>query len=186
MWSLEIVAKKATHVDSLWEEAKAGSRKLTAPERRRVLVYLSEIGETKESNVELAKLFKVTETVIRQDKQRLLREMGKELTPQAQVMIVAAHLHDLNQLIITAKRGQLQNESGTLNERFYVETLMKLYKERRETYENVGVIRKELGTINVDQEHWVATADTDTGTLGVHQVSAEDLDEQSRAAAANA
>jgi hypothetical protein len=181
------VAKTPKHVDDLYEEAKAGSRKLTAFERRRVLAYLTELGEaTKMSNVVLAKLFKVTETVIRQDKHRFLIEAGKELTPEAQVRIVASHLNDLEQLIITAKKGQQANESGTINERFYVETLMKLYKERRETYENVGVIRKELGTINVDQEHWVATADTDNGTLGVHQASDDDIAEAARAAAESA
>jgi hypothetical protein len=108
------VAKTPKHVDDLYEEAKAGSRKLTAFERRRVLAYLTELGEaTKMSNVVLAKLFKVTETVIRQDKHRFLIEAGKELTPEAQVRIVASHLNDLEQLIITAKKGQQANESGT-------------------------------------------------------------------------
>lgn len=163
-------------VDQLWEEAKSGSRKLTATERRRVLVYLDEVGEQNASNkpysnVELAKLFKVGEKVIRDDKTRLLREIGKALTPEAQIMVVAAHMRDIDNLISRGQRGLAANESGTLGERFYLETLLKLLKEKRETYENVGVIRKELGTINVAEEHWVAEARVDTGTLTVRQAT---------------
>lgn len=165
---------QALHVDVLWEEAQAGQRKLTPTERRRVLVYLDEIGETKLSNVELAKIFKVTERVIREDRDRLLRDLGATLTPEAQVYFVARQLRDLDQLIVTGKRGLQENERGTLAERFYLETLLKLYKERRETLEGVGVIRKELGTLNIAEEHWVATVD-ETGTvLGVHAAAEDD------------
>lgn len=166
---------RTAHVDVLWEEAKSHARKLTAKERRRVIVYLKEIGETKLSNVELAKVFQVDEKVIAADKRRILSDLATSLTPEAQMLIVARHMDDLEELIATGRRGLHANDSGTLNERFYLETLMKLYKERRETYENVGIIRKELGTLNVAEEHWVAEADISTGALSVRQADESDL-----------
>lgn len=162
-------------VDVLWEEAKAGTRKLTVQERRRVHVYLEEIGDTHMSVVELAKIFQVSENTIREDRKAILRSIGKDLTPEAQVMIVAQHMHEIDRLIVTAKNGMRQHTSGALGERWYIETIAKLLKEKRETYENVGVIRKELGTLNVAEEQWVATVDPDNGNLGVHQAALDAL-----------
>lgn len=166
--------KAQSHVDYLWEEAKAGNRKLTPTERRRVLVYLDEIGETRHSNVALAKLFHVTERILRLDKTRLLREFGATLTPAAQVEVLARHLRDMEHLIAVGQRGLQANDAGSLGERFYLETLMKLMKERRETYENTGILRKELGTLNVAEEHWVATVDVLDGALGVHSATPDE------------
>lgn len=163
------------HVDILWEEAKAGTRKITAMDRRRILVYLDEIGDTDYTNVELAKIFKVNESVIRGDHKSILQSIGEGLTPEAQVLIVAKHMSELDRLIVIAKNGLKQHDSGMMGERWYIETIAKLLKEKRETYENVGVIRKELGTINVAEETWIATVDPNNGNLGVHQQAADEL-----------
>lgn len=168
--------KNRPHVDAIWEEAKAG-RRLSAGDRRRVMVYLEELGgpDGNQSAVQLAKIFQVSEHIIRLDRKTILRALGQELTPEAQVMIVARHMSEIDSLIVTARNGMRQHTSGALGERWYVDVLLKLYKEKRETYENIGVIRKELGTLNVAEECWVATVDPDNGNLGVHQAAADEL-----------
>lgn len=173
-----MATKKQPHVDVLWEEAKAGSRKLNSVDRRRVLVYIDEIGDDDFTNVELAKIFQVSEPIIRQDKRKILQSIGAALTPEAQVMIVAQHMHEIDRLIVIAKNGMRQHNSGVMGERWYIETIAKLLKEKRETYENIGVIRKELGTLNVAEETWVATVDPSSGNLGVHLGTAEELAEE--------
>lgn len=163
------MAKKKLAVDELWEIAKAGTRKLTATERRRVLVYLDEIGEKRVNNYQLAKWFQVSETVIRQDKKRMVERYVSTLAPDQAMQFVAAHYKDLEDLIGVTKNGLDQTESGTMGERFYVETLSKLYKERLSLLQEIGVVRKELGNLNVSEEKWVATVDTNTGECGVYK-----------------
>jgi hypothetical protein len=163
---------KESHVDVIWEEVKAGTRKVTARERRRCLVYVDELGEI-HSNVELSKMFGVSESVIRDDKKRLLREFGATLTPEAQIELLARHLRSIDTLIGNAEAGRKACNAagaGSINERFYIETLLKLQQERRTTLENTGILRKELGTLNVQEEHWVATTD-EAGIQNVHEAT---------------
>lgn len=152
----------------MYEEAKAGARRLTPSERRRVLIYLEEIGDTKRNNYDLAKLFQCHEKGIRQDKQRLLNEYARKLNPQYAMQFVGRHMKDLEDLVVVGKLGLQSQERGVLGERFYIETLLKLYKERREALENMGVIRKELGQMSVTEEHWIATVAED-GEASVHE-----------------
>jgi hypothetical protein len=155
--------------EQLYETAKSGIRKLTATERRRVLIYLDEIGEKGLSNYDLARIFQVTEAIIRADKKRLLNHYVMALTPEAAMSLVARHFKDLDNLIVLARRGLDENDRGSTNERFYVETLAKLYKDRFAAWQEIGVVRKELGHMNVTEEKWVATVDPVTGDCGVHK-----------------
>jgi hypothetical protein len=155
--------------ESLYEVARSGTRKLSAIERRRVLIYLDDIGEKGNNNYDLAKIFQVTEAVIRADKKRLINHYVMALTPDGAMQLVARHFADVEQLIAVAKRGLDANDIGSQNERFYVDTLSKLYKERFAGWQEVGVVRKELGHMNVTEETWVATVDPTTGECGVHK-----------------
>jgi hypothetical protein len=158
-------------VDQLWEVAKAQTRRITPSERRRVLIYLDEIGEKNLSNVELAKIFQVTENAIRTDKKRLLNHYVMALTPDAAMSLVARHFKDSDDLISITKRGLDSNEAGTTGERFYIETLMKLYRDRWVAWQEIGLVRKELGNMNATEEKWVATV-SPNGECNVHK---EDL-----------
>lgn len=161
------------HVDELWEDAKNGTRKLTSTERRRVLVYLQELG-VHITNVELSRTFRISERQLREDRKRVLRSLGEDLTPDAQITIVAGLVQEYDQAIGRIKRALATLNPGDRLEREYVETLMKVLHEKRSTYENIGVIRKELGTINVAEEHWIATANIETGELNVQPAPPED------------
>lgn len=148
--------------DELWQIAQAGTRKLKAFERRRVIVYLDETGDNKQSTQELAKIFKVSETCIREDRKKLMVTLTGQLTPEHALDFIGQHIADINMLIAIGKRGLKTQNAGDLGETRYIDSIGKLIKERRETLENIGVIRKELGNMNVTEEHWVATV-TDTG-----------------------
>lgn len=152
---------KFESVDSLWEVAKSGSRKLTAAERRRVLIYLEEIGEAKHTVVELSKWFQVSESVIREDRKRFVSDLAKELSPEFAMQFIARHLADIEQLINIARAGLKAQDPGNLGESRYIDTLGKLLKERRETLEKIGVIRQELGAMNTAEEEWIATVSED-------------------------
>lgn len=155
-------------VEELFEIAKAGKRKLTATERRRVLLYLDEIGEKKFTTFELARTFQVSEQQIRDDKRRIIQHYVGGLTPEFAMLFVAKHFKDTEDLISVAKRGLDENEAGTQLERFYIETLGKLYRDRWGALQEVGIVRKELANMNADEEKWVATVAPD-GECGVHK-----------------
>jgi hypothetical protein len=155
-------------VEQLWEVAQAGTRKLSASERRRVLIYLDEVGEKKQTNYDLARIFKVSEAQIRADKQRLLGHYVRVLTPEAAISLVAGHFRELDNMIALCKRGMDACDSGTTMERFYLETMAKLLRERFTSWQEVGVVRKELGNLNVTEERWVATV-SPAGECGVHK-----------------
>lgn len=161
---------KSIPIDLLWGLAKSGQRKLTASERRRVLIYLEDVGESQQyTNHDLAKIFQVSDTVIHLDKKRILTTYADSLTPDQAMQFVARQLKDIETLITTAKKGLQKNETGTLGERFYIDTLKGLYKERFSIYQEVGIVKKELGSLNISEEKWVATVDVDTGECGVHR-----------------
>lgn len=161
------------HADTLKQIADdPAGRKLSAGERRRVLVYLIELGETK-TVAELSRMFRVNEKTVRGDQRRLLKRAGEALTPDQGAFIVAQHLEDINQLIVRTRTGLGKNDPGTLGERNYIETLAKLFEQRLKVYQESGVVRKELGNLNVAQEVWTATVADD----GICSVVAEKMKE---------
>jgi hypothetical protein len=155
-------------VEELFETAKSGQRKMTASERRRVLLYLDEIGEKGLTVFELARIFRVSEQQIRDDKRRIIQHYVGGLTPEFAMLFVAKHFKDTEDLISTARRGLDQNDPGSTLERFYIETLSKLYRDRWGALQEVGIVRKELANMNADEEKWVATVAPD-GECGVHK-----------------
>lgn len=153
---------KSQAVDELWEQARAGTKKLTATDRRRCLVYIDDIGDTKYSYPELARIFGVSETVVRADRKRLMSTLTGLLTPEHAIHFVSTHIAQIDQLIAIARRGLNSQNPGDLGESRYMDTLTKLLKEKRDTLMDCGVIRKELGNMSVTEERWEATV-TDTG-----------------------
>jgi hypothetical protein len=155
-------------VEDLFETAKSGQRKLTASERRRVLVYLDEIGEKGLNTFELAKIFQVSEKQVREDKRRVLSHYVGGLTPEFAMLFVAKHFKDTEDLISVTKRGLDENTAGGANERYYIDLLGKLYQSRWNALQDVGIVRKELANMNADEEKWVATV-APNGECGVHK-----------------
>jgi hypothetical protein len=165
--------------------AEAATRKLTTGERRKVLVFLEETGrepnKPKKNIYELADLFKVSVGTIREDRKRLTSLYAQSLTPAHATTFVAEYLREINGLITTC-RTALNTDScdpGTLAERAYVETMMKLLKEKFSALQEIGVVKKSLGELNVIEEVWCATVSSD-GECGVHRETPGNIDPQEK------
>jgi hypothetical protein len=154
--------------EDLWEVAKSGERKLKAPERRRVLKYLDEIGEKKISVPDLARIFRVSEQQVRSDKRRVIETYVGGLTPKYAMLFVAKHFKDLDDLMSITKRGLDETESGGTNEAKFTEVMLKLLQHKWNALQEVGLVRKELADMNADEEKWVATV-SEAGECGVHK-----------------
>lgn len=139
----------------LWEAAKAGTKKLTAAERRLVLAYLEEEGQVL-SNYQLADVFQVDEKVIRKDRKELLREYTATITPEYALGFVASYLKSHDDLIRKTKIGLEKCQPGTLGHQNYVRLLSDLETKRMKLLQEIGAVPKELGHLNVSEERWVA------------------------------
>jgi len=160
-----------THAEQLYESVQNQPRKLTARERRRVLVYLDEIGDlSQKSNYELARLFQVTEKVIRDDRKKLLATIAADLTADNAISLVAKHAADLHSLIRLAYKGLNAVDPGSIYHRNYLETLAKLEGQYFSTLQEIGIVRKELGHMAVTHEEWEATISEDA-IAGVQPVA---------------
>jgi hypothetical protein len=154
--------------EHLWEIARSGQRKLKAPERRRVLRYLDEIGEKKISTIDLARAFQVSEQQVRSDKRQVIETYVGGLTPKYAMLFVAKHFKDVDDLIAVARRGLDETESGSSSEAKYLEVMLKLAEHKWDSLQEVGLVRKELADMNADEEKWVATV-SEEGECGVHK-----------------
>lgn len=126
------------------------------------MVYLDELGELEDkTNNELALLFQVSETQIRQDKSRMLQTIGEELTADNAMALVSKHTSDIRALIRLARRGLKNCEAGGLAYRNYLETLMKLEEQHFSVLQEIGIVRKELGHMQVTHEEWEAKISSD-------------------------
>lgn len=164
------MAAKET-VETLLDIAKRKARKLRPGERRRCIVYLEELGES-HSTRELAEIFGVGESVIAQDRKRILKLYATELTPAHALQFVADSLRGHDDLIRRARAGLRSTVEGTLMHQKYVEQLSQLELRRIKILQEIGVVAKELGHLNVSEEVWYAKVSED-GIVSVSQDPAD-------------
>lgn len=158
----QTVAKQIQHVDQLWQSLEQNPRRLTTAERRRVLVYLAELGELgQRSNYELARLMGISEKQIRNDRQRMLQSLGEKLTADNAMQLISAHQDELENLIRSAYAGLRNTDAGGLTHRNYVDSIGKLLAQKFANLQEIGIVRKELGHMAVTHEDWLATISPD-------------------------
>lgn len=138
----------------LYVDAQKGI-KLSQRERRQVITYLDEAGETP-TNSELAKVFQVDEKVIRRDRSRLLRQYGSQISPTHAIMFVAKYVRNQEQLLKSAKLALSKATQGTLAHQNYLKLCSDLEERILTKLQSIGVVPKELGHMTVTEEKWVA------------------------------
>ena len=168
------MAKKSVSPEDLLKVAIAKERKLTSKERRTVLAFLMDqkidpVAKTFRSNYQLADLFGVSESMIRNDKKRILRDYSSNITPDQAMAFVTDALRAQDRLIRRAEAALMECESGGLAEREYIELLDKLEARKLKVAQDIGIVAKELGRLQVVEENWEATVSED-GITSVSQV----------------
>ena len=147
-------------------------RKITPDERRRVMAWLDgdrygERGKAYQTNVQLAKLFHVHETVIQDDRRTMLRDYAATLTPDRAMMLVARYFQGHDRLLAAAEKGINEAPPGTMAHREYLKLYSDLAARQMKMAQDIGVIRKELGHLQVTEETWVA----ETSAEGISTVT---------------
>jgi hypothetical protein len=155
-----------TSPDKLWTEAQQG-KKLTPRERRAVIAHLESEGEFI-NNYELAGIFGVDEKAIRRDRKRVLTDYANAINPDVAMEFVAKYLKDHDLLIANARRGMAQAAPGGITHIKYLALLSDLSSSRIKLLQDIGVVQKELGHLNVSEEVWEATV-SDEGITGVQK-----------------
>lgn len=141
--------------ENLLAIAEQGERKLTATERREVLRYLEDKGDGR-SNYQLAVLFKVDEAVIRKDKKRIIETIASSITPEYAMTFVAEYVKSQRDLIRQAKVGLEKCTPGGQMHALYTRLISDLEGKVMAMYQGIGAVPKQLGTLNVNEEKWVA------------------------------
>lgn len=141
--------------DKLYAEAQNG-RKLSAPERRRVIAYLDEIQEHY-SNYQLAAVFGCDEKLIRLDRKRLMRAYANAITPENAMGFVADYIKTHDELIARSRKALDGLTEGGQSHRAYIALISELTQKRLKALQDIGVVERELGHLNVSEEKWVAT-----------------------------
>lgn len=113
------------------------------------------------SNYQLAELFQCDEKIIRIDKKKLLKALASSITPENAMGFVARYIQEHDDLIAKAKKGLDKTTAGGSSHRAYLALLSELALKRLKALQEIGVVRKELGNLNVSKEVWQASVDED-------------------------
>jgi hypothetical protein len=172
-------------VSELFEIANTGTRKLTPRERRRVIQFCDDHGVEDQSgkpkdfsNYELAKIFSVDEKIIRNDKKKLLKNYTSAITPEDAMSYVGEFVQGHDRLMRHAFRGLKASPEGTLSHQNYIKILSDLHKRKVGMLQEIGALPKELGHLNVSEEHWEAYIQDDgagNATSGVRVLETKQL-----------
>jgi hypothetical protein len=153
--------------------ALAKQRKLTSTERRKVMSWLDgdrygENGKAYQTNANLARLFDVSETTVVEDRRRIMRDYAATLTPDQAMTIVARYFVGHDRLLAACEKGITMCEPGTMAHREYLKLYSDLAARQVKLAQDIGVVKKELGHVQLS-ETWVATTAGD----GVTRVGQE-------------
>jgi hypothetical protein len=164
--------------ERLWAIAESKERKLSVDERREVLRWLDEDGRREMpdpddpsktivvtirsySNYRLGEVFQVSEKQIRKDR-ALIRKMAMDaLTPEQGLAFVEGFLREHNALIRRAEDGLEACVPGSQTQVMFLRLLSDLRKRHIALLQEVSVVPKELGNLNITEEIWTAEVSRD-------------------------
>lgn len=157
--------------EELIELARNDTRRISAEERRRVMAWLDgdrygATGKAYQTNAQLAKLFHVNESTIHHDRRAMLRDYAATLTPDQAMTLVARYFQGHDRLLAAAEKGLNEAPPGTMAHREYLKLYSDLSARQMKMAQDIGVLRKELGHLQVTEETWVA----ETSAEGISSV----------------
>jgi hypothetical protein len=158
--------------EELIELALHGARKILSTERQRVMAWLDSdryglTGKAYQNNSALAKLFHVSEFTIHDDRRKMLQAYAATLTPDHAMTLVARYFQGHDRLLAAAEKGLNEAPPGSMGHREYLKLYSDLAARQMKMAQDIGVIRKELGHLQVTEETWVA----ETSAEGISTVT---------------
>lgn len=167
--------------EQLWDIAESKERKLTVDERRDVLRWLDEDGHREMpdpqdpsktisfsvraySNYKLGAVFGVNEKQIRKDRELIRKQAMTALTPEQALAFVEDFLREHNALIRRAELGLEACEAGSQTQVMFLRLISDLRKRHIALLQEVEVVPKQLGNLNITEEIWEATVSRDDVT----------------------
>jgi hypothetical protein len=156
----------------LFEKAQQG-QSLTPRERRKVVDWVDSQDELDYSNTKLAEIFGVSEGNIRHDKKLILKAYASAISPEMAMTYVGHYLKSHDDLIRKARFGLFKTKVGTVYHQNYLKVISDLEDRKKKLLQEIGIIPKELGSVNIFQEVWQATV-SDGGVTSVVPVDVPD------------
>lgn len=176
---LQLAFQRARYsVEELLDQARNRTRKLTARERKLAIEALDSEGRRPKPLNELVGLFGVSRTQITRDRLALHRKAGDSLSASDASQIVAEYLRDLDRQIenIQSLLDQTGDDAavvaGSLVHVNYEKLLADLRERRIAKLQEIGVVPKELGRLNVREEVWKAVVAEDSGIITTSSLEA--------------
>ena len=111
------------------------------------------------------------------DRQRVLSAAAEQLTPEKAAEFVQAYLSDVDALIRQAQDALIDPTicpPGSLAHQNYIRILESLQEKRIAKLQQIGVVRNDLGTLNVREEVWEASVEGTTGVIHNRKLTAEE------------
>jgi hypothetical protein len=124
-------------------------------------------GKAYQNNSALAKLFHVSEFTIHDDRRKMLQAYAATLTPDHAMTLVARYFQGHDRLLAAAEKGLNEAPPGSMGHREYLKLYSDLAARQMKMAQDIGVIRKELGHLQVTEETWVA----ETSAEGISTVT---------------
>lgn len=132
----------------LWTNAQNGD-KITTQQRRHVLEWLRVMGDTSRTNVDLAKIFGVTERMIRADRQKVREEAVKALSETKDINFVIADVFqdfELQRRDLEKNKKHSREGSATFNQACKMIFDMRI--QMLKTLQDLGWLPPSLSTVH--------------------------------------
>lgn len=162
---------------AMWERAQGGNWKPTTEERREILKWLDTEGHkndkgyrTSYSSYELSEKLGVSATQIRKDRDVIRKASLDAISPEHALDYAGQFLREHELLIKRAEDGLAECVTGSVAQIHFLRLISDLHKRRMSLLQEVSVVPKELGNLNVVEEIWEAEVSRD-GITTVHQVA---------------
>lgn len=137
------------HVEKLIERALNGE-KLSSRERRHCLAHQM-VHSPDETNVSLAKLYGVSEALIRRDKQTIRQEKAAMIKKDDVGLVIADIAFTFESQISDLEKAKKKAVVGSRTYLDYCKAIFDLQIKKVETLQNLGFYPKNLGNLTVQQ-----------------------------------
>jgi hypothetical protein len=129
--------------------------KLTPKERRQCIGYFM-VAEPETSNTDLAALFRVSERMIRFDQKAIKEQIAKEYAGLDPTVIVGELMMMRDRQIANIERSLKKAVEGSRTYLAHCVAINKILTDTTKTLQDLGVLPKELGNLQVESYEYKA------------------------------
>lgn len=151
------------HAEKIIERAKSGER-IPANERRHAVAYIMGTDAT-QSNIELGKLFGVSEGQIRQDKKNIREDRAKLIREEDVALVIADIMINFERQVNDIEKSKGKSALGSKTYLEHCKAIFQLDMQRIIALQNLGYYPKNLGSMTVEKFEFKATVGKDGGVI---------------------